>query len=87
MNEETKLIKAFNRLMRLPLKVTKTFRGVRRVGRNEPCPCKSGKKFKKCCMLRFKPPLTQLARKELEKERRWLLKAAHRKYKEITSEN
>jgi len=21
----------------------------RRVGRNEPCPCGSGKKFKKCC--------------------------------------
>ena len=21
-----------------------------RVGRNEPCPCGSGKKFKKCCM-------------------------------------
>jgi hypothetical protein len=25
---------------------------VRRVGRNEPCPCGSGKKFKKCCGLR-----------------------------------
>jgi preprotein translocase subunit SecA len=23
-----------------------------RVGRNEPCPCGSGKKFKKCCLLR-----------------------------------
>ena len=22
-----------------------------RVGRNEPCPCGSGKKFKKCCLL------------------------------------
>jgi len=22
---------------------------VKKVGRNEPCPCKSGKKFKKCC--------------------------------------
>lgn len=21
-----------------------------RVGRNEPCPCDSGKKFKKCCL-------------------------------------
>ncbi|MCJ7501118.1 SEC-C domain-containing protein, partial [bacterium] len=21
----------------------------RKVGRNEPCPCGSGKKFKKCC--------------------------------------
>jgi len=23
---------------------------VGRVGRNEPCPCGSGKKFKKCCL-------------------------------------
>lgn len=23
-----------------------------KVGRNEPCPCGSGKKFKKCCYLR-----------------------------------
>jgi len=22
----------------------------RKVGRNDPCPCGSGKKFKKCCM-------------------------------------
>lgn len=21
-----------------------------KVGRNEPCPCESGKKYKKCCM-------------------------------------
>lgn len=21
-----------------------------RIGRNEPCPCKSGKKYKKCCL-------------------------------------
>ena len=26
-----------------------------RVGRNDPCPCLSGKKFKKCCLLRAKP--------------------------------
>jgi uncharacterized protein YecA (UPF0149 family) len=25
-------------------------RKVPRVGRNEPCPCGSGKKFKKCCL-------------------------------------
>ena len=29
----------------------KTIRNqVDRVGRNDPCPCGSGKKFKKCCM-------------------------------------
>ena len=25
-----------------------------RVGRNEPCPCGSGRKFKKCCLFRSK---------------------------------
>jgi uncharacterized protein YecA (UPF0149 family) len=23
---------------------------IKKVGRNDPCPCGSGKKFKKCCM-------------------------------------
>jgi preprotein translocase subunit SecA len=27
-----------------------------KVGRNDPCPCGSGKKFKKCCMNRQKNP-------------------------------
>jgi hypothetical protein len=27
-------------------------RAVPRIGRNEPCPCKSGKKYKNCCMAR-----------------------------------
>jgi len=31
----------------LPVSQTPTFRP--KVGRNEPCPCGSGKKFKKCC--------------------------------------
>jgi uncharacterized protein YecA (UPF0149 family) len=26
---------------------------IRGVGRNMPCPCKSGKKFKKCCRVRI----------------------------------
>ena len=25
-------------------------KAVRKIGRNNPCPCKSGKKFKKCCL-------------------------------------
>jgi uncharacterized protein YecA (UPF0149 family) len=25
-------------------------RAERKIGRNEPCPCGSGKKYKKCCM-------------------------------------
>lgn len=27
-----------------------------KVGRNEPCPCGSGKKFKKCCLQRGEKP-------------------------------
>lgn len=23
-----------------------------KIGRNQPCPCKSGKKYKKCCLLK-----------------------------------
>jgi uncharacterized protein YecA (UPF0149 family) len=43
------LINAKKRLKRMemarktPIKVSKA------VGRNEPCPCNSGKKYKKCC--------------------------------------
>jgi hypothetical protein len=29
--------------------VSTTFRRTQRIGRNDPCPCGSGKKFKKCC--------------------------------------
>ncbi len=29
---------------------------MRKIGRNEPCPCGSGKKYKKCCI--DKPPQT-----------------------------
>ena len=27
----------------------RTARSTKKVGRNEPCPCGSGKKYKKCC--------------------------------------
>jgi uncharacterized protein len=30
--------------------VTTVHRDTPRVGRNEPCPCGSGKKYKKCCL-------------------------------------
>jgi hypothetical protein len=29
---------------------TKTIKNVQKTGRNEPCPCGSGKKYKKCCL-------------------------------------
>ncbi len=31
------------------------FPEVKKVGRNDPCPCLSGKKFKKCTCLKFHP--------------------------------
>lgn len=44
--------KQLNELFRanyIPTGVTKPVKAGRQVGRNEPCPCGSGKKFKKCC--------------------------------------
>ena len=29
--------------------VQQVVRGTAKVGRNDPCPCGSGKKYKKCC--------------------------------------
>lgn len=29
------------------------------IGRNDPCPCQSGKKYKKCCIL--KTPMSKIA--------------------------
>ncbi len=31
-------------------------RFVMKIGRNEPCPCNSGKKYKKCCLLDYETP-------------------------------
>lgn len=41
------LTKAFNQDTATTLKITQ--RVVREIGRNDPCPCGSGLKFKKCC--------------------------------------
>lgn len=39
----------FIRPMQIPPTPSQMKRHPPRVGRNEPCPCGSGKKFKKCC--------------------------------------
>ena len=44
--------------MQLPLTAKQKKRG--KVGRNEPCPCGSGKKFKKCCILIAKEKIDKL---------------------------
>jgi len=38
----------------LELKIAPFFQAEKQVGRNNPCPCGSGKKYKKCCMSRTK---------------------------------
>jgi len=30
-----------------------------KIGRNDPCPCGSGKKYKKCCLIKRKQPLNE----------------------------
>ena len=47
-------------------------RQILKVGRNDPCPCGSGEKYKNCCIKKGESFLKKLARKE-EK----------RKYKEV----
>ena len=36
-------------------------------GRNEPCPCGSGKKYKKCCLAKEAAPLSSLTRQKMRK--------------------
>jgi len=33
---------------------------IKKIGRNEPCPCGSGKKYKKCCLGTRKDPLLKV---------------------------
>jgi hypothetical protein len=50
LDEFPNLVDAIRQLDSFPDEVGREFGGVnRKVGRNEPCPCGSGKKFKKCC--------------------------------------
>lgn len=43
---------------------------VRKVGRNDPCPCGSGKKYKFCCLNKPKTPLDAI--ESLEERQKWL---------------
>lgn len=40
------------REMKIPPMQIQLARNPARVARNEPCPCGSGKKFKKCCLVK-----------------------------------
>ena len=44
--------KAHFKPMNIPPTAAQLLRSPPRIGRNEPCPCGSGRKFKKCCCTR-----------------------------------
>lgn len=48
------------------------------VGRNDPCPCRSGRKFKVCCQREPKVPITQRSRLLIHKVATFLARAEHR---------
>ena len=39
-----------NGIVCMDRKVNITIVADKKIGRNEPCPCESGKKYKKCCL-------------------------------------
>ena len=39
-------------------------RRILQVGRNDPCPCGSGEKYKNCCIKKGEPFLKKMAKKE-----------------------
>ena len=38
-----------------------------KIGRNDPCPCGSGKKYKKCCLYKAASPVASLGRRKLRR--------------------
>ena len=38
-----------------------------KIGRNDPCPCGSGKKYKKCCLHKATSPVTSLGRRKIRR--------------------
>jgi len=48
-------------------------RDVYEVGRNDPCPCGSGKKFKNCCITKGDEFLRKMAKKAKAKEKGGLI--------------
>ena len=51
---------AFEKLMQQAVNSSQRTAPVRKVGRNDPCPCGSGKKYKFCCLNKPKSPLDSI---------------------------
>lgn len=49
MNNEQEEISADNKKKKVVRRASPVTRRMK-VGRNDPCPCRSGKKYKKCCL-------------------------------------
>lgn len=63
-----------NRIIELEKELKKSEQAKRKktkVGRNDPCPCGSGKKYKKCC-LQKEDRLRKKNQEPLEEQRKWL---------------
>lgn len=58
-----KMFRAMERTLNPPIRKKK-------IGRNDPCPCGSGKKYKFCCMNKPKEPVDEI--ETPEERRRWL---------------
>ena len=51
----------------------------RKPGRNDPCPCGSGRKFKKCCLAQTRPLPDAVVARMNERVRQHMLEEAERK--------
>jgi hypothetical protein len=48
-----------------------------KLGRNQPCPCESGKKYKKCCLIRSQGKLLEPMKEDISVQEIW---AQHEKF-------
>ncbi|WP_347331320.1 YecA family protein [Marinimicrobium locisalis] len=58
-----------------------------KTGRNDPCPCGSGRKYKKCCLPKQAPPVSDLSRQRLRKTEGTLVEPMLAHAKEVYGQN
>jgi len=51
---QEKLMEAMDKAAKEKKSMGYSVKGRMKIGRNDPCPCRSGKKFKKCCIRKVK---------------------------------
>lgn len=80
MNKANKFIKWAKRHTNIN---TKTIYNATRLYRNDPCPCGSGIKYKRCCALKKEISETELAKEENAKEAKYW----NKQYRKLTNDN